>query len=87
MDKEKWTEGEWTTKPSNGGGRLLIRSGCIQKSLQVVPSEDACLMAASKDLYYALEDCIRFIQNDAPHRGGPEIAQGLTAMAKARGEQ
>lgn len=80
-----FTPGPWSSKANQSGGRLLIREGCIQEFLQIVPSEDAHLIAAAPDLLEALEAMQEMVLTNG---WGRDYVMLITAaaIAKARGE-
>jgi hypothetical protein len=88
----KPTPGLWDVKPCISGGGLLRRHGSKdQVSIQIVPIEDANIMAASKDLLEALET---LLSNWPEGRDGMDYEGPLPvgvircrqAIAKAKGE-
>jgi len=80
-----YTPGSWSSVPCSHGGRLLLRGGPEtrhpQPSLQIVPGEDAVLMAAAPDMLAAL----RAIVGDDWGAHPVDIARA--AIAKATGVQ
>lgn len=65
--KAEHTPGPWTLKPCSNGGMILVRGdgtaqGHVQSHLQIVPNEDARLIAAAPDMLAALQDAKREIE-------------------------
>src|SRR3990167_6819869 len=67
----------WTLGDCSNGGKILIRGGGIhgappQTHVQILPVEDACLMAAAPELLAALDETARLWHyNHADQPGSP----------------
>jgi hypothetical protein len=79
------TPGPWTVEPCTHGGLLLRRGDQIgpgthvQSSLQILPVEDAHLIAAAPELLSSLRDAYEELQL---HGVGPQC-DGMKAIAAA----
>lgn len=78
-DKPGFTEGPWEV---TGGNDVIIGSRYINAPCD----EDANLIAASPDLYAALEEIIADLEGCYAD-GEPSVIKARAALAKARGEQ
>lgn len=87
------TKGPWTLKPCSNGGMLLIRGDekasiserHIQSHLQILPSEDAYLIAAAPDLLAALKAIAglkRYGRWQKTTRGSERSTDTVTVNAK-----
>ena len=81
----------WTLRDCGNGGKILIRGGSIhgahpQTHVQILPVEDAYLMASAPELLEALTESLRWIakvaadHDDDSHLSG----QALKMYDKAR---
>jgi len=88
----KHTPGPWDMKPCSAGGGLLIRGDAgkhSQASLQIVPIEDARLIAAAPEMLEALDRLLWWASVRAEGLHGTEldaINSARAAIAKATGE-
>lgn len=84
----------WRLAPSSFGGLILVRGTDArdhpQSHLQIVPEEDARLIAASPDLLSAAEELLVLALEQLDEEAYGKIAPALktldTAAKKARGE-
>jgi hypothetical protein len=88
-NEAKFTPGPHVFRESRG--TVHARIAAEGRLLAIFKNEpdprNAELWAAAPDLYAALSDCLRFLENDAAHLPcGPEVEQDAMALAKARGE-
>ena len=79
-----YTKGEWKLEDCPAGGKLLVRKS-PQSHLQIIPTEDAHLIAAAPDMYEAL----KMIQNAGTDFELYKIQMDLVPgiLAKAEGKQ
>ena len=84
---EGGTAGPWSVRPCNHGGGTLIRPGCVQEEIQILPMEDAALMASAPALLAALEVCVKWLERDHPDEmtRADCAKQARAALSAARG--
>jgi hypothetical protein len=81
------TPGPWHTSPCSHGGLIVIRDGISQSHIQIVPEEDARLIAAAPALADALRDLLAYLESPALHDAAVAIPRARAALALADGSK
>ena len=87
----KHTPGPWRVSPCSNGGLILIRAdgkhgAHPQTHLQILPEEDAKLIAAAPELLEALRNCVDGLNCQPGYVNTLALKNAQDAIRKATGE-